>query len=320
MTAIHEETIQALKEQAQPMQLDDTMSEAARKALLADFIQMLEHEDGSRTGEDIEQVHDMRVATRRMRSIFALLDGYFKPKTIAPYQRGLRQIARVLGAVRDLDVMIDNLQQFEATLDDEQKPLLQPVIALLDKRRVAARKKLIARLDRADYQRFVAAYGKFLTTPGEGAVEAKLNGVSPKQIRFIIPVIVYEHLAAVRAYDTRLNDANPEVLHELRIEFKRLRYLVSMYEGVLGTQAGNFIKALKAIQDQLGLLNDAAVAQEQLNDLLPDLKKKQAKLIKAYIATLAETEAQIRADFPDVWRKFNTKTVQRQLANAVAGL
>lgn len=310
--------IEALEAQLQPLALDDTMSEAARKSLLADFIKMLKHEAGSRTGEDIEDVHDMRVATRRMRSTFALLEAYFKPKAIAPYQAGLKKTARALGDVRDLDVMIAAMQAYQQSLPVERKDDMQPVIDLLDRRRIAARKRLNAWLDKADYEKFLEKYSGFLTTPGVGANTNEDSAAL--QIRYRIPVIVFEHMADVRAYDAVLPATEVETLHALRIEFKRLRYLVSMYSDVLGTQVKDFTESLKKIQDHLGDLNDASVAQDQLSDLLPDLKKKQAKLIKEYIAALAEKETQLAASFPDVWRHFNTKTVQRQLATAVAGL
>ena len=52
------------------------MDEAARKTLLFHFERMLKHEPGTREGEDAEELHDMRVATRRMRAALRVFDGY----------------------------------------------------------------------------------------------------------------------------------------------------------------------------------------------------------------------------------------------------
>ncbi len=60
-----QERINLLEAQMHPMSPEDPMPEAGRKALLAEFVKMLKHEDGSRNGEDIEDVHQMRVASRR---------------------------------------------------------------------------------------------------------------------------------------------------------------------------------------------------------------------------------------------------------------
>src|SRR5512145_2820492 len=99
------------------VQPEDGMAEAGRKILLAELVLMLNQEAGSRSGEDIEHVHDMRVAIRRMRSAVRLLKPYLKGKAIKGYNRNLRQSGLVLGDVRDLDVMIEQLQAYTATLD-----------------------------------------------------------------------------------------------------------------------------------------------------------------------------------------------------------
>lgn len=299
------------------------MTEAARKALLADFIQFLKNEQGSRAGDDIEHVHDMRVATRRIRSIFELLNNYFKPKTVLAFDRPLRRLARALGAVRDLDVMIDNLTRFQATLPDDQQPALQGVIDLLDERRKAARESLVNELDRGDTHRFIEAFSKFVTRSGAGAIKtAQDNGSAPtpNEARYLLPVEVYAHLAAVRAYDSVIENAPVETLHMLRIEFKRLRYLISMFDEILGKSGKEFISELKAIQDHLGNLNDAVIAQANLRELMPQLDEAQAAALELYLQMLAAQEERLRGEFPEVWRRFNSKSVQRQLGNALAGL
>ena len=86
------------------LQPDDPMSEAGRKTLRFHFRRMLHHEPGTRLGEDIEALHDMRVATRRMRAAFRVFGEYYDPKAVRPYLKGLKRTGRALGAVRDLDV------------------------------------------------------------------------------------------------------------------------------------------------------------------------------------------------------------------------
>lgn len=307
-----------LKSQVQAVQPDDTMAEATRKALLPDFLDMLDHEAGSRTGEDIEDVHDMRVATRRMRSALQLLSDYFKPKTVREHTRSLRKIARSLGAVRDLDVLILDLQEFQQSLDDDGKAALQAIIERLDGERTYARYHLTRLLDKNAYRRFIEEYAAFLTKPGSGARPA--DSETPSQLRHLLPTLIYEHLGTVRAYDARIADADPSTLHALRIEFKRLRYLVSLFSDVLGTSIKDFVKELKTIQDHLGRLNDSHVAQERLNAMREDLDEAEAEVLGKYIDSLHAEEEKLRARVDDIWRRFNSKTVQRQLANAIAAL
>lgn len=311
---------EALRAHLVPPQPGDAMSEAARRALLKDLIQMLEHEAGSRAGADSVGVHKMRVATRRMRSTLLLLGDYFKASDIRPFLRELRRLAQALGTVRDLDVMIDNLARYQATLDEAAQADLVPMLALLHERRAAARRKLVAAFDKKAYQRFTRDFSAFVTTPNAGARRPSKDQPFPPEARYLLPIEVYRHLAAIRAYDRVIGEAGTETLHALRIEFKRLRYLIAIFEPMLGERGATFINELRAIQDHLGALNDAAAAQRQLRGLLPEVADGQPPVLENYLSELSTSEARLRATFPDVWKRFNSRAVQRRLAGAIAGL
>jgi CHAD domain-containing protein len=315
--------IESLQAQIQPIDPLDTMAEAGRKALLNDMVKMLAHEAGSRSGDDPEDVHDMRVSLRRMRSTLRLLASYYKPKAIDPYLGEMRKLARTLGGVRDLDVMIGDLNAYRETLG-EDGAALQPVLDELNEQRAAARKDLIHLLDKGGYRRFVEDFSAFLTKPGKGAKSIDADDVRPFQVRHLLPQLIYEHLGAVRAYDSLIEDADDTTLHDLRIEFKRLRYVVSVFSDVLGGSSKEFISELKAIQDHLGNIVDIRVANEALSDIQKSLDPQdEAEAIAALQGYLDHEEAErktLREGFAEVWRHFNTKTVQRQLATAVAAL
>lgn len=113
----------AKKEKAAPLSIQakvgleptDSMAEAGRKVLAFHFERMLEHEPGTRVGEDIEELHDMRVATRRMRAAFQVFGDSYTKKSVKPLLQGLKKTGRALGPVRDLDVFIEKLQQYQRT-------------------------------------------------------------------------------------------------------------------------------------------------------------------------------------------------------------
>ena len=84
---------------------DDPLAEAGRKVLRMHLARMLAARPGTRSGEDIEDLHKMRVATRRMRAVWRVFDGAYRPKVQRRYVRELREVvATALGTVRDLDV------------------------------------------------------------------------------------------------------------------------------------------------------------------------------------------------------------------------
>jgi CHAD domain-containing protein len=218
------ERIEKLDAAVQPITPTDLMPEAGRKILLAEFVKMLQSEAGSRTGEDIESVHDMRVAIRKMRSLFRLLAPYYKRNTISPFKTELRHLAWTLGAVRDLDVLIEDIRVYQLTLKPAKQADLQQAIDELDQQRQTARVELVELLDSRLYRRLIKDYSKFLLTEGEGAKPLPKDQVTPSQVRHILPIIIYDRLAAVRAYNDVLAEADAPTLHELRIEFKQLRY------------------------------------------------------------------------------------------------
>jgi CHAD domain-containing protein len=311
--------IPELESQLLPVAPHDTMVEAGRKVLLADFVQMLKHEEGSRSGEDIEDVHDMRVAIRRMRSNFRFLEPYFKSSAIQPYARRLKKVSRALGKVRDLDLIIHDLKRYQEGLAAQKRDALQQVIDQLEARRGQARQALVSLLDDKPYRSLVEDFSAFLTSPSSGAPKTHNNSIVPHEVRHLAPVVIHQHLAAVRAYDGVIEHAHAKTLHALRIAFKHLRYTVSFFEEVLGNPIEAYIEDLKAIQDHLGTLNDHNSALKELQDLA-DGSDIYADALSDYIATLEDKRRDLRESFSKVWTHFNNRTTQRKLSDALLAL
>jgi CHAD domain-containing protein len=306
------ERIEFLEQARQPVAGDDLMAEAGRKVLLDEFIRVLRHEAGSRTGEDIEDVHDMRVATRRMRSVFRLLAPYYKRNAVHDHQEMLRRLAWALGNVRDRDILIGNLRTYIKPVRGNGRTELLGVIDALDQERITFRAELVELLDSKAYKRFLKDFVEFLTVAGAGA-KTPATEVSPSQVRHILPVMVHHRLAAVRAYDPILATADATTLHALRIEFKRLRYTVSLFQKVLGDQIDDFISSIKAIQDCLGHMNDAATARGLLEGF-------EGAAVEKYLSSVQEHETALLGEFGELWAHFNSRKVQQKLSTALLAL
>jgi CHAD domain-containing protein len=304
----------------------DPMSEAGRKVLYFHFLRMLKHEQGTRAGEDIEELHDMRVATRRMRAALRVFGPYFKSRAIRPYVVGLRRTARALGAVRDLDVFMEEARTYLATLPAEQAHDLDPLLEAWQAQRKQARAEMIAYLDGAKYRDFVQAFQLFLETAGAG--ERKFRGIPPEptHVAHVGPQLIYTCWAGVQAFGPLLHGAPVAVLHALRIECKKLRYVLEFFREVLGPEVGEVIAEVTALQDHLGHLNDANVANALLSDFLfgsgrddssPSLI---APGVVAYLAVKQRELQRLMGTFPQAWEQFNRPEVRRWLAGAVAVL
>jgi CHAD domain-containing protein len=309
----------------------DPLSEAGRKALRFQFARMLGQEAGTRLGDDIEALHHMRVATRRLRAAFEVFDVAFESGELKPYRRGLRQAGRALGKVRDLDVLMDKARKYIAGLPEDRRQGLDPLLEYWTAQRAAAREEMLAYLDGKDYADFKRQFNIFLNTPGAGARPVPPGQPVPHTVRDLAPALIYERLAAVRAYAPLLADAPVETLHALRIEFKKLRYTVEYFQEALGKRSKIVLDLCKQLQDHLGDLNDAEVAAHLLHQFidewdagqnaLPIHERRHIGEVVNYLAYNHAERHRLMSTFQNVWHKrFEHSAFRRSLAQAVSVL
>jgi CHAD domain-containing protein/HD-GYP domain-containing protein (c-di-GMP phosphodiesterase class II) len=321
----------ALPELASPGLLpDDPMSEAGRKIIWFHFLRMLRHEPGTRLGQDIEELHDMRVATRRMRAAIRVFGDFFEPQALAPFKKGLRRIARTLGPVRDLDVFEEKAGHYLKSLPEEARDSLDPLLDAWHAEREATREKMSAFLDSNRYKKLKRELADLAQTEGAGARVMPQDHPVPYLVRHVAPRLIYERYEQVRAYETVLDEAQITTLHALRIDCKYLRYTLEFLREVLGPEVEDVIKEIKAMQDHLGDLNDAQVAIEMLNDFLGEWDKAQVFLplnarrsaegIVNYMAARHAEKHRLLTTFPEAWAQLNRQEVRHWMALAIAAL
>lgn len=309
---------------------DDSLAEAGRKVFLYHFAQMLAHEPGTRLGEDIEALHDMRVATRRMRAAFEVFGEAYEPKFAKQLLKGLRATGRALGHPRDMDVFMEKAHLYLKNLPEGQQADLDPLLAAWEQERQSARQEMIAYLDSQAYTDFVGRFNRFVQTPGLGALPVSAESPVPDRLREVVPILIYNRMASVRAFEPLLSNARIEQLHALRIEFKKLRYTVEYFRDVLGAEAKYVIDVIKKLQDHLGDLNDANVATQLLRRFLDEWDASQAALpianrqnpggIIAYLAYQHARRHELMITFQQAWEEFARPEFRQALAMAIAVL
>jgi CHAD domain-containing protein/uncharacterized protein YjbK len=331
---------QAASQGTQPgLEADDLMIEAAHKVLYYHYRQMLKHEAGTRAGEDIEELHDMRVATRRMRAAFGVFTDYVSSEAAAPYLKGLRRTGRKLGAVRDLDVFWEKTEHYLKGLSAGREMDLEPLHVVWQRERDRDRDKMTAYLDSGRYARFKEGFGTYLQSPQAGELPLSPGGIEPRphRLRFVAPLLIYQRLAAVQAYEGWVTgpDVPLERLHALRIAAKGLRYTFEFFEEVLGSEARALIEQIKGLQDHLGDLHDAVVASNLLRDFLTwgtwgqgGGNKREpiprepivAPGVAAYLAARQAELQELINTFPEVWAGIQAHDFRERVAAAVSVL
>ena len=239
-----------------PTLVDASLSagEVAFAVLRRHFAVMLAHEPGVRLGDDPEELHDMRVATRRLRAALKLYADAL-PRRAEQYERDLRFVASALGEVRDLDVHLERLAE-----ESRSGEALEEVVARLEERRAAARRRMLEMLDSKRYERLVS---NFTGTLRRGRSRSPVDSILDAA-----PILVRRRYKKVRKGMKALTeDSPPEDFHDVRKKGKRLRYALEPLQEIYGKPAEDMVKLLKAIQDDLGDHQDLVVSAALMEEL-----------------------------------------------------
>jgi len=238
--------------------------------------------------------------------------------------RPLRRLGQALGQVRDLDVMAQKARRYAATLDQEQHDALQALLSHWRRRTKKARQMLILYLDGNEYRRFLRDFQQFLDQMAaqvpEDVVEAR-----QLQVRYVLAGLTWRTYDQVRAFETILSEASATQLHALRIQCKALRYTLEFFQMTLGPEAPGLIADVIAVQDHLGDLQDASVADERLEDVLviwagKEKRAASAAGVQAYRAVRRQEVEALRAAFPAVWQRVQSPEFRRRLAETLIAL
>lgn len=291
---------------ASTAQLSDKprIGELACAVLREHFARLLAQEPAVRLGEDSEAVHQARVATRRLRAALSLFRDYL-PSAAQHLRHELRWVAQLLSEARDLDVQLARLAEWRT---DDALHALDDVIALLTRRREQAQVKLLRGLNSARYERLVAEFTGFLRD--DACLDASEQCMKPARAE--MPGLIRRRYDKLRKLgDAVAQDSLPSEYHTLRIRCKRLRYALEFAAPLYRKAVRPYLLRLTALQDLLGLLQDAHVAIEEMRHLsLTSQHELPAQAIFA-LGEIAQRYAQqaeaLRARFPNVYRRIKGK-------------
>jgi len=301
---------------------DDHVAEAGRKVLRFHFARMLAREAGTRSGEDPEDLHAMRVATRRMRAAWRAFGDGFRSDRTRRYRNRLREVAARLGAVRDLDVLLEGADGYRADLPVAEQRALEPLLAAWRRYREDARVLLIHELDSPGYARFVEDFRVFVQT--DGAAVLPVTPTRPHRIRDTAPSRIWTAYEQVRAYEPVLRWADVETLHDLRIAAKWLRYTLEFVREALGPEVTPLVARVTALQDHLGYMHDADVAAAMARTYLVEqgagLSPAESAAIGRYLVSREREVARLRRTVGGSWRGVAGIGFRRALGRAASAL
>ena len=272
-----------------PTAIADALSGVLGKATSA----IKAHEAGSRVGGDIENVHQMRVATRRIRAYLKAAQPALDQAVASGLRADLSALAGALGAVRDLDVMIERLHAEATALGDPDAAALEVLVVALDDERRLARAALVEQLELPGYQKLLAELEATARTPPVTDPWADLAALGAAE---------FGKLAKGQRRLDRSFGGNPpdDDLHALRILGKRARYAAELQPKSPAITV--FLAALAGFQEVLGDHQDASVLEDQLRAMIATSGDAAAAIaVGRIIQTGRDRKRAARKAYPAAW-------------------
>jgi CHAD domain-containing protein len=293
----------------------EPIGEASRRMLRRFFDKLLAREEAVIKGEDSEDIHQMRVATRRLRASLQVVEGVYDHELVRRYRRGLRRIAQALGAVRDGDVFLEHVRAYRDRLPDSDRARLGRLIEAVSAERGRARQQLLADLQAKRYHNFKRDFAEFLTTPGAGTLGSPDPGIA-ERVRDFAGSAIWRRYELWRAYEVALPNAANETLHQARIAGKRFRYTLEFFAEALGKPVDLALGPLIALQENLGALQDGVSARAHVAAL--DLDDDPGT--RDYLSAREQDRAALLANLPPLWDKVASATYRRRLFEMIVKL
>ena len=237
--------------------------EAFRRIALSCLEHLQQNHHGALTSDDPEYIHQMRVATRRLRAALRLFAPVLPEQFAEPLRAPLAALMQQLGSARDLDVLLAEIANpVLAALPNE--PRLPALASDITNRRYTARAQAIAMLAAPDYGRMLlTALESLHATPLADPATTALLGFASERLKRLRNKV--RRMAAAADID------DPLSLHALRIGVKRLRYALEFFLPLEAERASQrVLKQLAGLQDTLGQLNDLSSAGAMLMDCAGD--------------------------------------------------
>ncbi|NEO16473.1 MULTISPECIES: CHAD domain-containing protein [Moorena] len=273
-----------------------TIGEWSYLGIQKHFQKMLSHEAAVLQDRDPEQLHQMRIGMRRLRTaITSFTPALDLPKAASEKQIG--KIARILGSLRDLDVLQETLHKgYQPKLPTKERKALKQAYVYLEKKRCKALTQVREALQGKPHQKLKQTLKRWLKKPTYKEIaQMPAAAVLPDLLLPIVSSLLLHPawLVGIDLKDTgsqtpkQLKPAAVEsllairgsVIHDLRKQAKRVRYQMNLFTELYSPTYKDYVEDMKQIQGILGDIQDSMVLDEFLNSVFhSDLKHKAPQL------------------------------------------
>jgi len=285
---------------------DPSVDVIVRRALASSVAKLIAHDPGIRVGDSPEDLHQARVATRRLRSNLRT----FQPLVDEAWARGLsdelRWLGDVFGGIRDADVLLERLEAKSMLLPEIDRGPSEGLLDVLRSDRDRRREQVLTALRGDRYLELLEALVAAASRP------RLLFRIDDDDDREVLRSLVRKPWDRLRTAVEDLGDTPPDAdLHEARIRAKRVRYAAEAVEPAFGREARAFARAVTELQDVLGAHQDAVVAGVWLRRAAARTRDEAAGFAAGQLAALELADAQrSRADWSSAWKRASRRKLR----------
>ena len=253
---------------------DEGFCSFAAQSLLKRLKALTKEADGVRqagVGGDIEYVHRMRVASRRLRSALPLFADCLQKKRCKAWRRGMRDITRALGDARDLDVQIAFLEEYQSGLNSARlRRGPERLLLRLRQDRERAQGPILEDLDAFEFSGIADEMEKELKSL-HGEAEEGLDAFRTSEAYRHASGEISTRMEEVLGFECCVDCPDKkEDLHAMRIANKRLRYVMEVFGSLYDDGLKEELGIIREFHTQLGDVHDCDVWEEFLGSFLED--------------------------------------------------
>ena len=289
---------------------DLSIRDVVRFAIGSGAERLIANDPAARIGSDPEAIHQARVATRRLRSDLKTLEPLLDQTSVSRIRDELHWVGELLGSVRDADVLIERVEEVGRTLHLAKDPT-SAIAAELDQDRRRSHREMVDALTSRRYVNLVQT----LIAAADGPPLA--NGVDgDRRAKPRVRKLVRKGWRRVSRQMKRFGpDPDDEAMHEIRKRAKRARYAAELATAALDEGPSRLAGRLADLQDVLGELQDAVVAEERLAALVRDERITGGAAFAAgkLACTFGQARSDARSRWPAVWKAAKAKRLRRWL-------
>ncbi len=256
---------------------------------------MFSHSAGTQEGKDIEHLHDMRVASRRLRECFQVFEAFYSPKKLRTVLSTVKKITKLLGRPRETDVNVSLLRAYQPGSSPVLKTTHEYLLEIFESEQARRRRKMFKQIQKIDQGDLESRLSQFARTARLRGSRSSLLGGVGQELEFegflkistndlqqkAAEIFAFEAAPAREEHETRL--------HQLRIDTKKFRYRLEILNAAYGEQFSKAISLAEDLQDIIGWAHDYGVVIAQLESHWQYLNRKsRERLARGCQSTIAE--------------------------------